>query len=193
MRHSIFPKPTEMAHEWLRRVIQPGDRVVDATLGNGHDALFLARCVGEKGKVFGFDIQEQALHCATQNLRSHGISDDVYEWHLVSHARLRELVTVPVKAVMFNLGYLPGADHSLITAAEETLAALSVASELIVPGGMLTVVCYPGHEGGDLETQAVTQWANAQGEHWHVVHYQKRATQQSAPELIAMQKKEVRS
>jgi tRNA A58 N-methylase Trm61 len=193
MKPSIFPRPTEIAHEWLRHVIEPGDRVIDATLGNGHDALFLAQCVGERGKVFGFDVQEQALRSATDHLRSRGISDEVYEWHLVSHARLGEWVTVPVKAVMFNLGYLPGADHGLITTAEETLAALLAAAELIVPGGMLTVVCYPGHEGGEREALAVKEWAIAQGACWHVVHYEKLATQQAAPELIAMQKKEVRS
>jgi predicted methyltransferase len=193
MKHPIFPRPTEMAHEWMRRVIQPGDWVIDATLGNGHDALFLAQCVGERGKVFGFDVQKQALHSATEHLRSHDIPEDVYEWHCASHARMSELVTAPVKAVMFNLGYLPGADHSLITTAEETLAALAAAAELIVPGGLLTVVCYPGHVGGERETLAVKEWASGQGARWHVVHYEKWATQQAAPELIAMQKKEVRS
>jgi tRNA A58 N-methylase Trm61 len=182
-----------MAHEWMRRVIQPGDWVIDATLGNGHDALFLAQCVGERGKVFGFDVQKQALHSATEHLRSHDIPEDVYEWHCASHARMSELVTAPVKAVMFNLGYLPGADHSLITTAEETLAALAAAAELIVPGGLLTVVCYPGHAGGEREALAVKEWAREQGSRWHVVHYEKWATQQAAPELIAMQKKEVRS
>jgi methylase of polypeptide subunit release factors len=190
MKHSLFPRPTEMAHEWLRRVIVPGDCVVDATLGNGHDAVFLAQCVGTEGKVFGVDVQEQALQSATENMRRHGIADGVYEWHLASHARMGELVKVPVKAVMFNLGYLPGADHRLITTAEETLAALSAAAGLIVAGGMLTVVCYPGHEGGERETTLVTEWAEQQGAEWHVVHYQKRATRLAAPELIAMQRKE---
>ena len=38
-----------------------GDYVVDATIGNGYDTLFLAKLVKESGHVFGFDIQEQAL------------------------------------------------------------------------------------------------------------------------------------
>lgn len=193
MKHSIFPRPTEMAQEWLRRVIEPGDCVIDATLGNGHDALFLAQCVGHGGKVFGFDVQEQALHSATQKLKCGGIADGVYEWHLVSHTQMVEWVRVPVKAVMFNLGYLPGADHGLITTAEETLAALSAAATLLVPGGVITVVCYPGHKGGEQEALAVKEWAHAQGASWNVVHYEKWATQQPAPELIAMHKKEVRS
>lgn len=191
MRSSIFPKPTEMAHEWLRNIIRPGDWVIDATLGNGHDALFLAQCVGEQGKVVGFDVQQQALDAATANFRRHEVGESVYEWHLASHARVADLVTRPVRAVMFNLGYLPGADHAVITSTEETLAALAAATALLMPGGMLTVVCYPGHDGGDREAEAVKAWAKGIGVGWHVVHYEKWATRQPAPELIALQKKEV--
>jgi tRNA A58 N-methylase Trm61 len=182
-----------MAHLWLRQVIMPGDHVVDATLGNGHDALFLAQCVGIHGKVTGFDVQAQALASATQQMINHEIPDSVYEWHLASHSRMRDCVKESVKAVMFNLGYLPGADHSMITSAKETLIALEAAASLITAGGMITVVCYPGHAGGDREAEAVKAWASASGAEWHVVYYGKWATRQAAPELIAMQKKEVRS
>ena len=193
MRSTIFPKPTEMAHEWLRKVIRPGDRVIDATLGNGHDALFLAACVGEQGKVIGFDVQQQALDAATEHMRRNEIPEHGYEWHLASHARMADVVTTPVRAVMFNLGYLPGADHDVITSAEETLSALQAAAALLMPGGVITVVCYPGHAGGDRETEAVKEWARGIGGDWHVVHYEKWATRQAAPELIALQKKEAMS
>ncbi|MFM2220561.1 MAG: hypothetical protein RLZZ553_309 [Verrucomicrobiota bacterium] len=193
MNSSIFPKPTEMAQHWLQQVIKPGDHVVDATLGNGHDALFLAKCVGDQGKVFGFDVQEEALQSATRQMNLHGISESVYQWHLMSHACMRERVTYPVKAVMFNLGYLPGADHSIITSTEQTMMALEAARELVAPGGIITVVCYPGHEGGEVEADAVRKWAMRMGAEWHVIHYEKWATKNAAPELIAMQKKEALS
>jgi len=192
MKPLIFPKPTEMAHMWLRQIIEPGDRVIDATLGNGHDALFLAQCVGAIGKVIGFDVQELALESATQQMLRHGIPESVYQWHLASHARMGDFVIGSVKAVMFNLGYLPGADHTWITSADETVLALESAAGLISDGGMMTVVCYPGHPGGDQEAVAVKAWALARGADWHVVHYEKWATRQAAPELIAMQKKEAR-
>lgn len=193
MKSSIFPKPTEMAQHWLRQVIQPGDHVVDATLGNGHDALFLAKCVGDQGKVFGFDVQEEALQSATRQMILHGISESVYQWHLMSHACMRDRVTYPVKAVMFNLGYLPGADHSIITSTEQTMMALEAARELVAPGGFITIVCYPGHKGGEVEADAVREWAMRMGTEWHVIHYEKWATKNAAPELIAMQKKEALS
>ena len=36
-------KPLEMAHDFLTQVIIKDDIVVDATMGNGHDTLFLAK------------------------------------------------------------------------------------------------------------------------------------------------------
>lgn len=193
MTMSLFPKPTEMAHAWLKKILVPGDQVIDATLGNGHDALFLAQCVGPAGRVHGFDVQEAALVASTQQMLRHGILDGVYQWHLASHDSMEEYVDGPVKAVMFNLGYLPGADHAVMTSTITTLAALEAAARLVVPGGLMTIVCYPGHAGGDCEAEAVQSWASQQGQEWHVVHYAKRATKQAAPELIAMQKKEVRA
>ncbi len=190
MMPSVFPRPTEMAQAWLREILRAGDHAVDATLGNGHDALFLAGCVGKEGKVIGFDIQEAALVASTELMEAHGIARDRYEWHQVSHARMRELIQSPVKAVMFNLGYLPGADHALITVVDQTIAALQAATQLVQMGGMITVVCYPGHPGGEEEMMAVREWACSLGEEWHVVHYEKWATRKKAPALVALQRKE---
>jgi hypothetical protein len=64
-----------------------------------------------------------------------------------------------VAGIMFNLGYLPGSDKSVITLTETTLRALSVALDLLAPRGLLTLAVYPGHEGGAQEQQAITQWA----------------------------------
>lgn len=46
------------AHDTLRKVVRPGDYVIDATCGNGHDTLLLAELVGINGHVLGFDIQQ---------------------------------------------------------------------------------------------------------------------------------------
>ena len=41
----------------LLKVVEPGDFVIDATMGNGHDTAFLAELVGPSGEVFAFDIK----------------------------------------------------------------------------------------------------------------------------------------
>ena len=48
----------ELAHKVISERVKAGDTVVDATIGNGHDTLFLAKCVGMKGRVIGFDVQD---------------------------------------------------------------------------------------------------------------------------------------
>ena len=53
-----------LAADVLERVIQPGDTVVDATVGNGHDTQMLAELVGENGHVIGFDVQPSAIASA---------------------------------------------------------------------------------------------------------------------------------
>jgi hypothetical protein len=189
LMHPFFPRPTQLAQNWIAQILRPGDVAIDATLGNGNDALFLARCVGPNGKVHGFDVQAAALCTSTELFEKNQIPQDQYSWHLLSHAEMQQVVTAPVRAVMFNLGYLPGEDRNVITQSKETLLALEAACSLIDRGGIITIVCYPGHAGGDAETAEVIAWADKQGAAWHVVVYEKRATLRKAPILIAMQKK----
>ena len=51
----------KFSHSMLQECIKSGDCVVDATMGNGNDTIFLSKLVQNEGKVFAFDIQEAAL------------------------------------------------------------------------------------------------------------------------------------
>ena len=62
-------------------------------------------------------------------------------------------------AAIFNLGYLPGGDKSLITQARNTLRAVEGIWEILRPGGLLLIVLYPGHEGGAEEAAQLRAWA----------------------------------
>lgn len=148
---------SETAHEMVGAQLCTGDVAIDATLGNGHDTLYLARCVGTTGRVYGFDIQEQALQTTRERLRAHGVLERAILCH-ASHADMTNYVKHPVQAVMFNLGYLPGADKRIITQTESTLAALASACGLLANQGVMTVMVYPGHVGGAEEANSVEQW-----------------------------------
>ncbi len=158
----LMKRPTEQAHEVVSRVVRPGEAVVDATAGNGHDTLFLAERVGHGGKVVAFDLQQAAIDSTRQRLEAAGVADRVELWR-ESHAGMARRVEAEVGAVMFNLGYLPGGDHEVITRTDQTLRALEVAVGLLRRGGVLTVVCYPGHAGGDEEAAAVRAWIKERG------------------------------
>jgi hypothetical protein len=92
--------------------------------------------------------------------------------HTLGHERIGELVAGPVDAVMFNLGYLPSGDKSVITLPSSTLPALETAAKLLGGGGILTTVVYPGHEGGAEEAAAVVRWfQNLARDCYRVVHF----------------------
>ncbi len=149
-----------LSHLFLKDRVKPGDRVADATCGNGHDTLFLARLVGEGGKVWAFDIQEEALANTRMLLEEAGCLARV-ELVAAGHERLADFVEGPLKAAAFNLGYLPGGDKRVVTQPDETIAALEQAAGLIMAGGVITVCIYTGHPGGAEEGEAVEKWAAA--------------------------------
>jgi SAM-dependent methyltransferase len=179
-------RATEMAHLVLRQILKPGDWVVDATVGNGYDTLWLAQIVGPSGRVFGFDVQAAALAKAAQRL--HGLS------HItLLHAGHEHLATcLPAEAkgritgVMFNLGFLPGNDKSIVTRAETTLAALDQALSYLAVGGHITLVLYPGHDGGTEENTAVRTRAQRLSNAYTAARYDWINTLRPSPELVVI-------
>ncbi|CAG0992598.1 cobalt-precorrin-6B (C15)-methyltransferase [Geobacteraceae bacterium] len=150
----------QLSHFFLQERLKPGDRVVDATCGNGYDTLLLAQLVGPEGRVWAFDVQEKALAATEERLAEAGFGTRVALVH-GGHERLAEVVTEQVRAVVFNLGFLPGAPRETVTTPETTIAALEQAAALLLPGGIITVAVYRGHPGGAAEGDAVDFWAAA--------------------------------
>ena len=158
-KDSIFDLTvTERCHLLLADHLYPGDTAIDCTCGNGNDTLFLCRSVGMEGRVYAFDIQEQAIKITEALLKREGFEA---EFFLCSHRLLEEQIknqSGPAPAViMYNLGYLPGADHGFTTRTEETIASLQQALVLLKKGGLISVITYPGHEEGQREACAVRE------------------------------------
>ena len=152
----------QQAHQVVAEVLGEGDIAIDATVGNGHDTLFLATRVGSAGKVYGFDIQQQALDSAYQRLHEAGQAAQVSLYHAGHETMailLPESVVGKVTAVMFNLGYLPGGDKQRTTGASTTLAALQMSLSLLAPDGVISLLAYTGHPGGREEAGLVKAWA----------------------------------
>ncbi|WP_211746688.1 class I SAM-dependent methyltransferase [Paenibacillus sp. Marseille-Q4541] len=185
------------AHNWTADRLRYGDTAIDATVGTGADTLFLARTVGAKGHIYGFDIQEQALKLADSRFagvadqatlapvtllqKSHGDMKSYIPSHLHGH----------IGAVMFNLGYLPvdQADPSVITLTDTTITALEASLDLLRPKGILTVVLYPGHKGGDEEAHAVSEWASKLPVKIGQAVTYRQLQRATSPYLIAIEKK----
>jgi hypothetical protein len=134
---------------------------IDATCGNGHDTVFLARLVGDAGHVYAFDTQAMAIDSSQQYLDTEHLGNraSLYE---ISHADILKVLPKfcigNIGASMFNLGYLPGSDHLQTTQPISTVSALKTCCDLLCIGGKMSVLCYPGHSTGTEETQAVLKW-----------------------------------
>ncbi len=150
-----------VAHDLIRDILRPGDIAIDATVGNGHDTVFIAEQVGPSGHVYGFDIQQTAIDSTLEKFRQAQLSDCLTLIR-ASHADMSDKIPAhlhgKIKAIMFNLGYLPGGDKSVITLTDSTLTALTVAARILAVNGIITLLAYPGHQGGDLETDQVKNW-----------------------------------
>lgn len=186
---SVTERPTARAHRELAAVLREGDVAIDATAGNGHDTVFLAEKVGEQGKVIAFDVQAEAIAATRARVEGLGLGGRVRLIH-GSHVALADHVEAgAVAAVVFNLGYLPGGDHGLITREAETLVALERALGVLKDRGLLAVVCYPGHAGGDTESEAVVRWSEGlDGGVYQVEMVRREGTLRPAPFLVMVRK-----
>ncbi len=142
-------------HTLLSAAITPGDVVIDATAGNGHDTVFLARCVGASGTVYAFDIQSEAIN-ATKRATAE-VDATVHVIH-AGHEDLRRYIDPVhaghIRAAVFNLGYLPGGDKAVVTTPETTVAAIEQVLDLLCSDGLFAVVCYQ-HDAGRQEFERV--------------------------------------
>jgi predicted methyltransferase len=183
----------DKAHELAGARLYPGAVAIDATVGNGYDTLFLLQKAAPAGRVYGFDIQQSALESARDRITNPVFLDCLTLFHR-SHAQMDEMLPQAqhgrVSAVMFNLGYLPGGDKSVITRTESTLAALSAASRLLSPQGIITIIAYSGHAGGAQECEQVRQWcAQLDPGRFEFELIEAKPDDQSAPRLLAINRK----
>jgi len=177
------------AQEFVAAALGPGDWALDATVGTGKDTLFLARRVGPLGRVYGFDVQQQALDIARDLLFSAGQAEQTRLLR-ADHSRMAGYLPLldgrQFRAMMMNLGYLPGGDSRFRTRTGSTLAALYTMLEHLGPGGHMTVLAYRGHPGGAEETHAVQAWTSTLVAEGHGVRLCDPAPGRRPPPLLVL-------
>lgn len=185
------PSVLSFARMLLSSCVKPGDTAVDATVGNGHDTLFLADLVGPSGEVFGFDIQQAAIDAARVRLKQAEASHQVTLIH-DGHENIPDHISQskPVQGAVFNLGYLPGHDKSIITLSDTTLTALKSLMTRLTKGGIIVIVVYHGHAGGKIERDALQTFTQGLPQaNWHVLEYGFTNQINNPPFIIALEKK----
>jgi predicted methyltransferase len=165
-----------------------GGLAIDATVGNGHDTVFLANQVGPTGRVYGFDVQASALEAAARRTRGLDQVRFIHAGHEQMVARVPADAAGRINAIMFNLGYRPGGERSIVTRPETTLAAFRQGLDLLAPGGRMSLVLYPGHEGGAEEAEAVRDAARHLNRGFTAGSFQRIDARADMPELVLVER-----
>jgi ubiquinone/menaquinone biosynthesis C-methylase UbiE len=152
-----------------------GDIAIDATAGNGFDTLFLAEHVGPTGVVYAIDIQPRAIETIREKLELKGWRERC-RLQVGCHADLMSMLASEhvglVSVAMFNLGYLPLGDKSIITTARSTLRALEQVHDVLRAGGVISILAYRGHSGGEEESRQVTDWIDSHATAYRISRWQ---------------------
>lgn len=180
------------SHHLLELSVKPGDTVIDATCGNGHDTLFLSELVGTDGNVLSFDIQEEAIERTKETLEAEESENVELIWD--NHAHLTHYLTMDqmgkVGGAIFNLGYLPGSDKEIVTNAPSTIIALDTILLYLKKKGVVVLVVYHGHNGGKEEKEALLKHViKLKQKDYNVLQYGFINQKNDPPFIIAIQKK----
>lgn len=175
------------ARQLIKDTVFPGEVVIDATAGNGHDTHFLAELVGNEGHVYAFDIQQKALETTAKHL---GDLTSRVSLILDSHEHVNKYIHKEIGGALFNLGYLPyGDDLTIVTKPASTIAAIHKTLGLLRKDGMIAISVYDGHEGGIQERDELLNYVQSlhQAE-VHVARYELINVRKNPPFVIAIEK-----
>ncbi|MBB6216670.1 tRNA G37 N-methylase Trm5 [Anaerosolibacter carboniphilus] len=189
MGSKFLTNATNLSKHIISQVVRVGNSVVDATMGNGYDTLFLRQLVGSNGKVFAFDVQSSAIENTKELLDTHGLLDSVHLIH-AGHEFIDLYIHEHITAVMFNLGFLPKGDHRIVTKPHTTIQAIEKSLQLLVPNGIITIAVYYGHEGGQAERDAIFRFVENLDQHkFSVLKLDFMNQKNCPPVLIAIEKR----
>jgi len=179
-QHSLVTE----AHKTIRTYQTNPQISIDATMGNGHDTDFLA-CHSQC--VYAFDIQKNALNSTQRRLEKTKRLDKVHLIH-DGHELMHQHLPTKTKAdvIMFNLGYLPRGDEAIITKTETTLSALNLAINYLNSAGVLSIMTYPGHDGGQAEMAAILNWLKQIESDFAITHIHSLQETPDSPHLFTL-------
>lgn len=190
---ALFQSHLDLAHSYWKKIIRPGDIVIDATCGNGQDTLILCQLAlsSPEGCVHAIDIQHKAIQKTQEFLTIH-LSDcqlrQIHYHHSCHSVFPGSIAAASVSLIAYNLGYLPGTDKNLTTMTETTLQSLTAAFSLIKPGGVISLTCYPGHREGFLEQEAIVNFvSDLSPTDWSCCHHV-WLNRKRPPSLLLLQK-----
>ena len=180
----------ELQRSFIAPHIRRGSCAVDCTMGNGHDTLWLSDEMGPDGHVWAMDIQQAAVDSSARLLGAEAKYDN-YTLICGSHEHILEYVPYDrdICVIMFNLGWLPGGDHSKTTLRSSTLPAVQGALQLLSDDGIILIAVYPGHAEGAAEGEMLEEYFSTLSRYQWCVTKVRIVNSPSSPYFFAVEKK----
>lgn len=182
----------QFQHLLWDRIMIDAKTVVDATCGNGYDLLYLAERAKPECHLYGIDIQKEAIQSSEALLKQHAISNNVITLLHSSHdiAFKEQIEEVNIDLIVFNLGYLPGGDHSIMTKSHHTITAIERALPKLAPNGLITIAVYPGTKEGLKEKEDLKSYLSTLDQkYYNNCHWKPINQINNPPELYMLQKR----
>jgi 16S rRNA G1207 methylase RsmC len=191
-QYPLFQSHLDLSQNFWKKLVQPGDSVIDATCGNGHDSLTLAELALTPlaGALYVFDIQKQALESTKIKLQENLDSERFKRitFYEACHSKIAEIIPKEtIKLIVYNLGYLPGGDKSLTTSCETTLKSIQGGLELLQKNGAISITCYPGHPEGAKEEKLLIEFCQSLDPARFNVSFHRFINRKTAPSLLFLQ------
>lgn len=189
---SLIQTPVHLAHHYFKQKLKIGDIALDCTAGNGHDSLFIAQQIldGNQGDLYCIDLQEQAILNTKKLLEEHLSKEQLNRVRFLqqSHELLPNIPNT-VALIVYNFGYLPGGDKTITTQVESSLKSIAKGLELLAPSGIMSLTCYPGHEEGEKEQNALFSFCEElDKKSWNLCLH-RWLNRKTSPSLILIEKK----
>lgn len=173
----------DFSHELLLKNLKNTSTIIDYTCGNGNDTLFLAK---NFKKVFAFDIQKQAIINTKSILDKNNINN--VELIFDDHKNINQYINENIDGGIFNLGYLPKSDKSIITKKDTTIIAIEKSLSILNKNGLIIIVCYIGHKGGLDEAICIKNYCkNLNNKNFTVLNYE-FINKEKCPFILAIKK-----
>ena len=183
----MFNNVTEITNLIIDTKVDEDNISLDLTMGNGNDTLYLLKKTGKKGKVYSFDIQKEAVENTKKLLKENGIKSDF----LInsSHENVLRYVEEKVDFAVYNLGYLPGGNKSIVTKSSSTVKSLKDVLSILNIGGVVCVCSYVGHNGGMEEYEDILSFVSGLDKHeFNVMKFEHLNRKASSPKMIIIEK-----
>ena len=190
MKTNTIVKVVSLIDIFVSKYIAKGDIVVDGTMGNGIDTLSLAKHVGQNGKVYSFDIQEEAIENTRALFNNENQNTDNIKFILDTHENLDSYIKEEIKVAVFNLGFLPRSTSKITTEHKSSLVAINKALDKLVKNGLVAITLYQGHEEGKIEKEYIyNEIVKLDYKKYHVVEMNMMNQIKEPPSIVLITKK----